>query len=227
MPIDDSAPSLGSTGFPLCLLPLLLVPFHLFSLCAFCSLLFLTFLVSKPKFPRPIPFQTQPLWLLATCRPGHTEHLIVCYSLWPRCCFISHVSLHSFEINFYWSVVALQCCDSFYGTAKWISCMFIYAWVISHFSRVCFFETPWTVAYRTPLSMGFSKQEYWRGSPCPPPGIFPTRGWNLHLLQLLLVDSLSLSHGGGPYVYIYPLVFGFPSHLGQHRALSWVTCAIQ
>ena len=29
------------------------------------------------------------------------------------------------------------------------------------------------------------------------------------------------------YVYIYPLFFGFPSHLGHHRALSGVPCAIQ
>ena len=30
--------------------------------------------------------------------------------------------------------------------------------------------TPWTVACQAPLSMGFSKQEYWSGFPCPPPG---------------------------------------------------------
>ena len=34
--------------------------------------------------------------------------------------------------------------------------------------------TPWTVACQAPLSMGFSKQEYWSGLPCPPQGIFPT-----------------------------------------------------
>ena len=36
-----------------------------------------------------------------------------------------------------------------------------------------------------PLSMGFSRQEYWSRLPCPPPGIFPTQGWNLCLLCLL------------------------------------------
>ena len=30
--------------------------------------------------------------------------------------------------------------------------------------------TPWTVARQAPLSMGFSRQEYWSGLPCPPPG---------------------------------------------------------
>ena len=35
---------------------------------------------------------------------------------------------------------------------------------------VWLFETPWTVARQAPLSMGFSRQEYWSGLPCPPPG---------------------------------------------------------
>ena len=36
------------------------------------------------------------------------------------------------------------------------------------------FAAPWTVARQAPLSMGFSRQEYWSGLPCPPPGIEPT-----------------------------------------------------
>ena len=36
-------------------------------------------------------------------------------------------------------------------------------------SRVPLFVTPWTAAYRTPLSMGFSRQEYWSGLPFPSP----------------------------------------------------------
>ena len=32
------------------------------------------------------------------------------------------------------------------------------------------FVTPWTVACQISLSMGFSRQEYWSGLPCPPPG---------------------------------------------------------
>ena len=31
----------------------------------------------------------------------------------------------------------------------------------------------WTVAHEAPLSMGFSRQEYWSGLPCPPPGDHP------------------------------------------------------
>ena len=35
---------------------------------------------------------------------------------------------------------------------------------------------PWTAAHQAPLSMGFSRQEYWSGLPCPPPGDLPNPG---------------------------------------------------
>ena len=40
--------------------------------------------------------------------------------------------------------------------------------MLSHFSRVQSFVTLWTIAYQAPLPMGFSRQEYWSGLPCPP-----------------------------------------------------------
>ena len=43
-------------------------------------------------------------------------------------------------------------------------------YVLSHFSRVQHFATLWAVALQAPLSMGFSRQEYWTGLPCPLPG---------------------------------------------------------
>ena len=36
--------------------------------------------------------------------------------------------------------------------------------------------TPWTAAHQAPLYMGFSRQEYWSGLPCPPPGDLPNPG---------------------------------------------------
>ena len=39
--------------------------------------------------------------------------------------------------------------------------------MLSHFSHVRLFSTPWTVASQAPLNMGFSGQEYWSGLPCP------------------------------------------------------------
>ena len=35
---------------------------------------------------------------------------------------------------------------------------------------------PWTVALQAPLSMGFTRQEYWSGLPCSPPGALPDPG---------------------------------------------------
>ena len=52
----------------------------------------------------------------------------------------------------------------------------ILAHVPSHFTYVWFFVTLWTVALQSPLSMGFSRKEYWRGLPCPPPGDLPVPG---------------------------------------------------
>ena len=48
--------------------------------------------------------------------------------------------------------------------------------MISHFSRLKLLVTPGTVARQAPLSMGFSRQEYWSGLPCPPPGDLPNPG---------------------------------------------------
>ena len=43
-------------------------------------------------------------------------------------------------------------------------------------SRVQLFATLWTVAHQAPLSMGFSRQEYWSGLPFPFPGDLPNPG---------------------------------------------------
>ena len=64
--------------------------------------------------------------------------------------------------------------------------------VLSYFSRVQLFVTPWTVARQSALSMGFSRQEYWSGGHALFQGIFPTQGLNLCLLCLLLLQAGSL-----------------------------------
>ena len=45
--------------------------------------------------------------------------------------------------------------------------------MLTHFSCVRLFATVWTLAQKAPLSVGFSRQEYWSGPPCPPPGDLP------------------------------------------------------
>ena len=48
--------------------------------------------------------------------------------------------------------------------------------MLSHSVMSDSFVTPWTVAHRAPLSMGFPRQEYWSGLPCPPSGELPNPG---------------------------------------------------
>ena len=50
------------------------------------------------------------------------------------------------------------------------------ACMLSHFSRVQLFVTPWTIAHQAPLSVGFSRQEYLSGLPFPSPGDLPNPG---------------------------------------------------
>ena len=51
------------------------------------------------------------------------------------------------------------------------------------FSHVWLFTTRWTVARQAPLSVEFSRQEYWSGLPCLLQGIFLTQGPDLHLVS--------------------------------------------
>ena len=76
----------------------------------------------------------------------------------------------------------------------------VHACVFSRFSRVRLFETPFTVTLKAPLSMGFSRQEYWSGLPCPPPGNLPNPEIEPKSpgSPALLADSLLLIHLGSP-----------------------------
>ena len=79
----------------------------------------------------------------------------------------------------------------------------IYTLLFSQLSHVQLFVTPWTVACQAPLSIGFSRQEYWSGLPFPYPRDLPNSriepasfAWQM--------DSLPLSHLGSPiYIYCY------------------------
>ena len=58
---------------------------------------------------------------------------------------------------------------------SWVLCLRKCA-VLSRFSHVQLFETLWTIALHTPLSMGFSQQEYYNGLPSPSLGDLPEPG---------------------------------------------------
>ena len=65
----------------------------------------------------------------------------------------------------------------------------------------------WTVAHQAPLSMAFSRQEYWSGLPHPSPGDLPNPGIEPEppMSPALQADSLPLSHGESPLDFIYDI----------------------
>ena len=95
--------------------------------------------------------------------------------------------------------------------------------VLSRFSRVQLFATPWTVAHQAPLSVGFPRQEYWSGYPCPLPGDVPDPGIELTVPEApaLQADSLQLSHWGTPqHVYRGPILL-HDDRLPPHHVISF------
>ena len=58
-------------------------------------------------------------------------------------------------------------------TLEWVAISFSNTWKwkvkVKSLSHVWLLATPWTSAHQAPLSMGFSRQEYWRGLPLPSP----------------------------------------------------------
>ena len=48
--------------------------------------------------------------------------------------------------------------------------------MLGHFSHVQLFGTLWNIVLQAPMSIGFSRQEYWSGFPCPSPGNLPNPG---------------------------------------------------
>ena len=71
-------------------------------------------------------------------------------------------------------------------TLEWVAISFSNAWKwkvkVKSLSHVRLLATPWTVAYQAPLSMGFSRQEYWSGVPLPSPHFLFTESIFLHFI---------------------------------------------
>ena len=87
--------------------------------------------------------------------------------------------------------------------------------------------TLWTAAFQASLSVGFSRQEYWSGLPCPPSGELLNPGIEraAPAPPSFQVDSLPLSHQGNPippytFPYIsFPAFLHITSHSNQVRHL--------
>ena len=115
--------------------------------------------------------------------------------------------------------------------------------VLSHFSVMSdSWARVWIVAHQPPLSMGFSRQEYWRGLLCPPPGDLPDQGiepvflcllhWQAGSLPVVPLESPTL---GCPYPGFlfsripssfciatgYPLLPANPSPLTPPTRKTW------
>ena len=99
------------------------------------------------------------------------------------------------------------------------------ACLLSHFSRVQLFVTPWIVALQAPLSVGFSWQEYWSGLPFPPPGDIPDPGIE-PVSPAVQVDSLLLSHRESPVTCQVGLKGSFSINNGLIAHISQVPALI-
>ena len=89
---------------------------------------------------------------------------------------------------------------------EWVDIFFFNAWKwkvkVKSLSHVWLFATPWTAAYQAPLSMGFSRQEYWSGVPLPSPDewidgsyLITWTNFGLHYLLITLLCSQTSRRG--------------------------------
>ena len=96
--------------------------------------------------------------------------------------------------------------------------------VCQSLSRVRLFATTWTVARQASLSMGFSRQEYWSGLPCPPPGDLPDPGIELKSLlspalsgRFFTTSGIWEAHSYMHIYILYNIIIYTQLSLGIHR----------
>ena len=99
---------------------------------------------------------------------------------------VSCVSCIGRWVLYHWATWEDLKCNSL---CKIPTCQYICIHVLSCLSCVQLFATLWTLVCQAPLSLGFSRQEYWSRLPCPPPGDLPDPGME--------PASLSPSWAGG------------------------------
>ena len=97
---------------------------------------------------------------------------------------------------------AMKYFDVFFFFSEIIVCLHIYIIVLVLVTEsFLMFCTPWTVAHRSSLAMGFSSQECWSGLPFISSRDLPNPGLNSSLLQCLQI-LYCLSHEGSPYIIV-------------------------
>ena len=91
--------------------------------------------------------------------------------------------------------------------------------MLSCFSHVQLCATLWTVAYQAPLSMGFSRQEYWSGLPFPLPGDLPNPGIEpMSLMSPSLIDGFFTTSATWEAQLLYSVQF---SSVAQSCPTLW------
>ena len=101
-------------------------------------------------------------------------------------------------------------------------------------SCVWLFVNLWTLTHQAPLSMGFSRQEYWSGFPCPPPGNLPNPGTEstsqvsflgrrvLYHQRHLMVNSITHSCIDSPSLWILPFPDNLPLASTKTHTNMWL-----
>ena len=160
--------------------------------------------------PTPLPHLFKPLfyilnniipaWSVSEKNLLRSPSMSVVLLLSPSNC-ISFYLMH-FQIILVDAQILVECFFYHYASFYLIYIDFIISyvmllWLLSHFSPVWLWAALWTVAHQAPLSMEFSRQEYWSGLPGPAPGDPPNPGiepWS----PALQADSLPLSPQESP-----------------------------
>ena len=121
---------------------------------------------------------------------------------------------HSSKASVLWCSVffMIQFSQPYMTTGKtivWTIWTFVGTEKVKSLSSVWLFAAPWTVAHQAPLSMGFSRQEYWSGLPFPSPGDLPDPGIEPRSPELQ-ADALTSEPPGKPLLGA-SFCFSFPS----------------
>ena len=112
-------------------------------------------------------------------------------------------------------------------TLEWVAISFSNAWKwkvkVKSLSRVWLLATPWTAAYQSPPSMGFSRQEYWSGVPLPNVSWADWLKCNPAELDLLFPAGWSLSTQLPDHSLLWPLS-SHPVLLLHLLFVFWLWC---
>ena len=147
------------------------------------------------ELPLESPLMALCLWIHRTCRePDILSHI------WHQQIPRESLQYKTLSLTKMGASCQQRPCFLLLGVSQACVC------VLSHLS-VWLFATPWSSACRAPLSMGFSRQEYWSGLLALLQAIFPTQGSNPCLFHLLhwQVGSLLLAPPYLPQIILNPM----------------------